>query len=360
MPHHPRPAWQVAGLPAGGGMAFAFLWVFLAFLAAPAQSRKAPYPPSERIRGITFHFEGVHSAARGSDIWPVTWGSDGNLYTAWGDGNGFSGPRKVSWGVARLEGSPAAWTGRDVCYGPPGSHQGKISGLIALGDTLYAWKNTQKGSYPGCPVVLCLSTDQGRSWRQTEIVFGTTGFIPVSFVNFGAGYAQARDGFVYTAGFSPDHPGHGIFLARVPRGKMTDRTAYSFYAGREPAGRIRWETGTADMQPVFSDVPGGNYFPVIIYNAGLKRYLLTDCHGAAGTLGIFEGPEPWGPWRTVYYEDHWGGMTRGDYLGFEFPNKWSSPDGTTLGMVFSVYDADRPEWNDACNVMQVSLRLAGP
>src|ERR1035438_5410192 len=56
-----------------------------------ADSPNAPYPPSPVIRGITWHWDTYRTAAVGSDLWPVTWGPDGHLYTAWGDGGGFGG-----------------------------------------------------------------------------------------------------------------------------------------------------------------------------------------------------------------------------------------------------------------------------
>jgi hypothetical protein len=45
---------------------------------------KAPYPPSRLIRGITWHWQTLRTAAVGSDLWPLTWGPDGQLYAAWG------------------------------------------------------------------------------------------------------------------------------------------------------------------------------------------------------------------------------------------------------------------------------------
>ena len=41
----------------------------------------------------------------------------------------------------------------------------------------------------------------------------------------------------------------------------------------------------------------------VSYNAGLRRFILMTGHTEVpkGNLGIFEGPEPWGPWKTVLY-----------------------------------------------------------
>src|SRR5262245_3667829 len=69
----------------------------------------APYPPSNIISGLQWDWSTHRKLAPGSDLWPVTWASDGNLYAAWGDGGGFGGTDsdgRVSMGFARLEGSP--------------------------------------------------------------------------------------------------------------------------------------------------------------------------------------------------------------------------------------------------------------
>src|SRR6516162_5671567 len=68
-----------------------------------------PYPPSRVIESITWHWETYRTAAPGSDLWPTTWGPDGHLYAAWGDGGGFGGTDsdgRVSMGFARIEGGP--------------------------------------------------------------------------------------------------------------------------------------------------------------------------------------------------------------------------------------------------------------
>lgn len=322
-----------------------------------AQDTKIPYVESTYITSIEFHFNTIKTQAKGSDIWPVTWASDGQLYTAWGDGNGFSGPQKVSWGIARLEGPPTSWHGKDIFYGPSGSGKGKISGLLAVKNVLYAWKNTQNRKYPYCDIILIRSSDHGHSWQESGVRFGPNGFKPMSFINFGKGYSGSRDKYVYIAGFNAGAFTHDIYLARVAKKKLSDAEAYRFLSGFTATHQPLWSKDSSDAIPIFHGVAGKDYFsfPVIIYNAGLKRYLLSDTHGSAGKIGIFESREPWGPWRKVYYDNHWGGINEGEYLGFEFPNKWVSEDGHQLHMVFSVYDSDHPGWNDACNVMAVTL-----
>jgi hypothetical protein len=90
--------------------------------------------------------------------------------------------------------------------------------------------------------------------------------------------------------------------------------------------------------------PNGTQRVVMTYNRGLKRYLLTTSHHPAGrkathtaALGIFDAPEPWGTWTTVYYDDHWSGNARTYH--HRFPAKWISNDGRSLWLLFSGLDA---------------------
>src|SRR4051812_28721654 len=69
----------------------------------------APCPPGKTFRSIEWHWDTYQTAAPGSDLWPVTWGPDDQLYTAWGDGGGFGGSDsdgRVSLGFAKIEGDP--------------------------------------------------------------------------------------------------------------------------------------------------------------------------------------------------------------------------------------------------------------
>jgi len=70
----------------------AALVVFLAMLfPAVCASSDLPYPRSTLIERMVWHWDTHTVAAPGSDLWPVTWGPDGDMYTAWGDGGGFGG-----------------------------------------------------------------------------------------------------------------------------------------------------------------------------------------------------------------------------------------------------------------------------
>jgi hypothetical protein len=51
-----------------------------------------------------------------------------------------------------------------------------------------------------------------------------------------------------------------------------------------------------------------------------------------GGLGIYDAPEPWGPWTTVYFTELWD-VGPGECASL--PTKWMSDDGSTVHMVSS-------------------------
>jgi hypothetical protein len=85
------------------------------------------------------------------------------------------------------------------------------------------------------------------------------------------------------------------------------------------------------------------------YCAPLKRYLwwqhipqppgVTNDRGDTrftGGFGVYDAPEPWGPWTTAFFTEKWdvGPGEHGD-----FPARWMSGDATTLHLVFSGDDS---------------------
>jgi hypothetical protein len=75
--------------------------------------------------------------------------------------------------------------------------------------------------------------------------------------------------------------------------------------GVDGSGRPRWTPDITKRQTVFHDPNGVGWGVRVTYSPGLGRYLLTAWHNNAGGWGIFDAPEPWGPWSTVAYYDCW-------------------------------------------------------
>jgi len=147
---------------------------------------------------------------------------------------------------------------------------------------------------------------------------------------------------------------------RAPKARLQDRSAYEYFAGT--AAAPAWDAAPAAARPVFAD-PGSVNGQDVVYDAGLDRYLVTVGHGADGSdgggLGMFEGPKPWGPWRTVAYEERWLGIPGGSFLGLHFPSPWMAAGGGTLWGVFSCYSRTGAcgRYPDRYNLMRATLTV---
>jgi hypothetical protein len=325
------------------------------------------------IAGVTWDWKTHRTAAPGSDLWPTTWAADGDLYTAWGDGGGFGGTDqdgRVSLGFGRIVGPPERFVGSNLNGGKNPVHpasfakHGKTGGMLAVGDRLYAWLNTQNGKWPDVDQGLIWSDDRASAWKQSIWVFprGQGNLKPATFLNFGKGYMGVPlelQGHVYFYGQRQGQDKE-TYLGRAPVDKVTDRHAYEFFAGS--AGMtLKWSSDPRKASAIFADANGTGDLTSVVFVPGLKRYLLTNYHKGPGQLGIFDGPQPWGPWTTVAYEEHWGGMgTDGQGLTCCFPQSWMNAKDKTLWCIFSVYGPGARHGIDAhdkFNVVKVGLRL---
>ncbi|MDO8541954.1 MAG: serine hydrolase [Opitutaceae bacterium] len=312
-------------------------------VGAPAPA-KPPYPPSPVIKEITWAPKSaIIRRARGSDNWPLTWADDDAMYGAYGDGQGFEPfvPKKLSMGITRISGRPADFQGVNVRgagaeFVGDGRSAPKSSGMLMVDGVLYLLARNVDNAQIGW------SRDHGATWAWAPWKF-TTSFGCPTFLNFGKNYAGARDDFVYVYskdGESAYDANDAMVLARVPKVRLTERDAYEFYAGSDASGGPRWVREIAQRRPVFS-FPGNCYRGGISYNAALKRYLWcqilphsTHPQGPRfqGGLGIYDAPEPWGPWTTAFYAPAWD---VGPGETGALPTKWMSDDGRTMHLVFS-------------------------
>jgi hypothetical protein len=78
----------------------------------------------------------------------------------------------------------------------------------------------------------------------------------------------------------------------------------------------------------------------VTYNAPLKRYLLVMRSraqaGGVDQFSIYDAPEPWGPWTTVFYTEDWD-VDPGESA--HVPAKWISADGKACHLVFAGSDS---------------------
>jgi len=305
----------------------------------------APYPYSEVISSLIWaDASTVVHQADGSDNWPITWADDGEQYTAYGDGWGFDPkvPNKLSLGFCKVSGSPPgngvnirSTTGEQLGDGRSGK---KASGILSVNGTVYMLVRNANNN--GQQSQLAWSSDHGSTWTWSTWRFAELGY--PCFLNFGRNYAGARDGYVYV--YSPDtqsayNETDTVVLARVPVERITDKNAYEFYTGAGTNGEPNWSGDIRRRQAVFTS-PGGCNRLDVTYNAPLGCYFLVMRSraqaGGKDQFSIYDAPEPWGPWRTVFYTENWD-IDPGESA--HIPSKWISPDGKTCHLVFAGSDS---------------------
>ncbi len=303
-----------------------------------------PYPASPVIRRVDWDpLASITRKAEGSDNWPLTWADDGHLYTAYGDGWGFKPlvDKKLSMGFAKIVGGPHDFRGINIRSSSgetlgQGPHGKKASGILMVDRMLYLWARNASNSQ------LAWSDDHGKSWTWCDWKF-TTSFGCPTFLNFGKNYAGARDDYVYIYSLDSDtayRPADRMVLARVATGRIKERDAYQFVQALDKKGQPQWTTDIHQRGAVFTH-SGRCYRSGISYNDGLNRYLWCQIHPESndsrgprfqGGFGIYDAPEPWGPWTTAFFASTWDvGPGETSCL----PTKWMSTDGKTVHLVFS-------------------------
>jgi hypothetical protein len=326
------------------------------------------------ITGMTWKWDTYKTAALGSDLWPATWGPDDNLYVSWGDGGGFGGSDsdgRVSMGFARIEGGPENFRGININGGknpenkPDFPKKGKTGGLFFSKGILYSSVNLQDGKWPFVNHVIAWSADKGATWSRCNWFFekGEGNFQAARFINFGkdgSGAPRSLRGYAYLLG-GKQHMGGtntSIFLARVSLDKIREREAYEFYCGPGKRNKPLWKRETESMVPIFADANGAD-LGGIVYDPALGKFLLTSFHTGPGQLGVFEAPQPWGPWSTIAYYSDWGGMAAdGEGLTCDFPQKWMRSDGLSAWAIFSVYGGSAKRGinaHDRFNLVEVTF-----
>jgi hypothetical protein len=363
-----------------------------------ASANTPPYPHSRTITGMTWNFSSVLTLRKavGSDLWPLTWAADGNLYGAWGDGGGFQGTEqskatgRASLGFARISGTPElgrpdSFAGENIWGQAPKFAQyqatfgGKVDDLISIGGVLYAQGGLWTAANCGCPDptvknndnpvrTLTWSSNLGRSWH---IASWTRSRDLGASLQFGANYAGAWDPahvYWYYQGDVNVDATH-LYLRRAAVDRITFDPAtlgqLEYFAGNDSDGNPLWSIYAANAAAVFADrnIPAGIWASqTIVYDAPLGRYLMTAFHGeGAGQVGFFEAPNPWGPWSTIAYYEDWGGfnLTAGEGNGLSFPGKWIAADGKRLWGVFSGQDKgpNGPNDFDSFNLAPASLTV---
>lgn len=324
-----------------------------------------PLSLSPVIEGVSFDWSTYEKQAPGSDNWPITWADDGHQYTSFGDGGGFGGTNqdgRVSLGVARIEGDRANYRGINIWGGKdarnPAQFDGKSYGIISIDGVLYMWVSPGSNTRNYDEARLAVSNNHGATWRKVDWAFTRSEKVVLpTFLQFGQDYAGARDGYVYSysirlqnsSELSVQKPGI-IDLMRAPKDRLADRSAYEFFRGLDRGGNPQWTADLSERRPVFENPNGVGWNVSVTYNQGLKRYLLMTEHERTmrGNLGIYDAPEPWGPWTIIHSENGFGGNHISQSTFFwVFSNKWFSNGGIDFVMIFTGTGA-----NDGFNLVR--------
>jgi len=324
------------------------------------KSSTAPYPSSKVITGIAWApKETIIRKAKGSDNWPLTWADDNHLYTAYGDGWGFEPfvPKKLGLGFARIEDGPSDFKGVNI-RSSKGEHFGsgskvkKASGILCVEGVLYLWTRNAGNSQ------LAWSKDHGKTWEWAGWKL-TTSFGCPTFLNFGKNYSGARDDYIYVYSHDADsayQAADRMVLARAPKRKIGERNAYEFFKGLDSNKQPVWSAVIAERGSVFSST-GKCFRSSITYSSSLRRYLWCQTLPGKekppdarfqGGFGIYDAPEPWGPWTTVFFTEAWD---VGPGETSSIPTKWMNADGKTFYLAFS--------GEDHFSVRKANLTLSG-
>ncbi|MCB0083086.1 MAG: hypothetical protein KDE47_19230, partial [Caldilineaceae bacterium] len=328
------------------------------FVVLRRQTADEPYPPSPLI--LDLHWSPVSTIeqfAQDSDNWTLTWADDDRLYTGYGDGRGWEPKieQKVSMGYVAIAGAPGNMRGVNVRspdeqpYGA-GAEGRKASGMLMVDGVLYMWARNVVYKGNGCK--LAWSTNHAQNWTWSDWDFPDFGYC--AFINFGQNYAGARDGYVYMV--TPNGPSaynayDDFVLTRVPQAQIRNRSAYEFFQYRDAQNNPVWTTNISQRGAVFRTVNKTAGRSGMTYNAALGRYIWWQAINLKayderyeGGFGIYDAPEPWGPWTTVYKTPLWDHAPGA--LG-QFPTKWMSSDGRTM---YLASDA-----NDGLTIRRVTL-----
>jgi hypothetical protein len=355
---------------------------------------RPPYPVSALTRELHWNFSTLlsHRKAIGSDIWPMTWGPDGNIYTAWGDGGGFDGTElskrtgRVSLGFARISGFPdpadaSTFEGKNLWGAPKYAQRratfgGKVTDLISVAGVLYAqggfWTHenctcgdpSQRSEANAVTRSLAWSKDLGKTWHYASWTnpndLGST-------LQFGPDYSGARDPahvYFYFQGDIYADPTH-VYLRRLAVDDLTKDLGglglFEYFTFADQTAQAHWSRVPGEARPIFYDpnIAAQTYVTAtVVYDAPLQRYLLALMHGPSmGQVGFFEARDPWGPWRTLGYYDDWQGLneTAGEATGLSIPTKWISVDGRAFWTVFSGVNNGGANEFDSLNLVRASL-----
>lgn len=332
--------------------------------ARPTDPAVPDVPPASRYVGTAAIEEhGTVATASDGDLWPSCWADDGHLYAANGDGKGFSLDEPFAdIAVSRIDGAPPSLSGETIAAGDEvgqiwsgAGYNRKPTGMVCVGDTIYLAVQDLALDFNDVPAATIVkSTDGGEtwSWDRSAPMFDDHVFTTIWFADFGQGGRWAPDRYVYAYGLDGNWRDsfddtvtdpQDLWLARVPKTRVQDRSAWEFFSGTPT--RPGWSKKLSDRRPVLRDTrrlyqelhsskvsnlsvlsQGG-----VTYVPQLGRYLYASW--TEYTFEFYESPTPWGPWNHFLSKDFGGyPWTQSKHGGYAttIPSKFLSDDGRTM------------------------------
>ncbi|ATB32768.1 DUF4185 domain-containing protein [Melittangium boletus] len=383
-----KKGWGRGGLAAAG-------WL----LVLPPGMAGAVVPPDSTFFS-TVHIESADSlnTVSDGDLWPSCWADDGHLYSANGDGRGFTmvEPRPdpvYDIAVSRIQGMPGGLTGTTLTTRisqtwKAGRYNRKPTGMVCVDGALYMAVQDLEWDFNDAPnATIAKSTDHGATWtwNTSAPMFGDYVFTTIMFLDYGKNNAwNTFDNYVYAYGLdfnwrdsfdnSVSDPTK-LYLARVPKTSILNRATWEFYKG-DLNGNASWTPDIAQRKPVLQDdrriyasirdpdvnrprnttvlSQGG-----VVYNKALNRYLYTSW--TEYTFEFYEAPNPWGPWKKFMTKDYggypWSDTKNGGYAT-TIPSKFISADGKTMYVQSNTFMGSATNYNFSLRKLVLEPRVA--
>lgn len=342
----------------------------------------------QRIEETTIRAGGV------GDNWHMTWARNNKVYVGLCDGRGWSnisGYAKVNYNsrVYAINEDPP-----DILFehlpgypllinkwGTPKCSRYYGFGIIAIDDCIYQFLSTPNRRFGQTDprfvgAKLIYSPDLGQTWRnqngspvcwelweerkrENMVFFCEPGdaFSLLTVLQMGKNYEYNTDGYVYV--YAPNGNTEGtmnqLVMFRVRKDRITNRSAYEFFAARNPDGSAKW-VKDIDERGIVHTFPSGwvntkvhpyAWHPSVVYNAPLGVYMMANwgmgcspdgmCFGKPSYLGFWVAAKPWGPWKQVHEETKWtpAGDPGARAYQPQIAPKWIAEDGKSFWLVWT-------------------------
>jgi hypothetical protein len=377
----------------GQGAAFAVAATFGGVgLPALARNHRAA-----AVRGATPVAGSILRLGGLGDGYKMTLTVDGRQIVVVNDGPGWAPPPATFFSTRlwTVEGAPDqarfdqlhGYPVVDRAAHPEGAPHYYGHGVLAVGQDLYQFLATldqaedRPRRWTGAKLIR--SRDGGRTWqnrdgsapvmwegwqdqsRQSLSFFNEPNgaFSLLAFLQQGRGHAASRDGYVYVYGLNGSVDGlmNQLMLFRVQEGRVADRSAYRFFAGRRGDGRARWSADIGKRQPIHTfprgwvnytnlfpgDLVVESWLPSVVWNEALGQYMMASAgigcapdgteFGKPSYLGLYLADQPWGPWRQVHEDTAWtpGGNAAARAYAPQIAPGWIAPDGKSFWLVWA-------------------------